>query len=501
MEAHSITMPACTSVTYSLWAGAGAATLCLAMVGTLGIILRRPDPSSSNVDEASKGGRERSAHLDNAKFLMMLGVTACHYLGLVRPMPLVDEVGRFGLPWAIRIFAFLSGIVARSPPSWRAFRSLAWRVGVPFLAFCTVLDSFLFQLFFEPFPTVIMNFPQQTWEKFINLRGAAGIAWYLQAMILWRLLGFAIHRLPACARVVLAVAASCFIGYFKLGDLDMLSVTHALQTWPMYVLGQVFPWDAVVARTPWSRATAFAGILALAVLFTLELLDTSGTRFIDVMPADQWGSNFHLREQLDFGWNEGSGPRWFCSFTEMGTFVFRALFRHAWEFCKGLILVFAVCPRSTTFFSTWGKFSLYPHMLQLFVLRLYTSIYPQMWPALLKDNYFSLWGATLSWILFWAMMVGLVGFLASWPIRPMVALFFDPCWLYDALAGLAARRVAVQPRPPATPAKGDVASKPTCDWTHDMLPVGAGAFEAKQSSDPKPEELATSLDHPPVPPV
>eukprot|EP00928_Gymnodinium_smaydae_P058310 TRINITY_DN41519_c0_g1_i1.p1 TRINITY_DN41519_c0_g1~~TRINITY_DN41519_c0_g1_i1.p1 ORF type:complete len:475 (+),score=30.82 TRINITY_DN41519_c0_g1_i1:60-1427(+) len=430
----------CTHAAYSWIALVLAVVLGLIVFTWLCLALRASTITQESLHPTT-GKSPRCALLDNIKFILILGVTATHYLGMLRPMLGTGMVGRFCLPFCLRIFVFVSGVVSRSPPSKKAFRSMLWRVAVPFVAYCTVLDSFILQLPFQNLQSILHDFPRKSILKLVNKRGAAGTAWYLQALVIWRLLGFATWNVPGKTRFVIALAVSSFVGYIKLDEigLDLFSATHALHSWPVFVLGQVLPWQELIAAIKWTPRTSLLGRFLLLSMFAIEAWDTSHARFIDVMPADQWGSNFQLEQWLDFGWNEVSGPRYFCTYTSMSVFWFRGLFRHAWELTKGLILCFLCCPRTRTPYTKWGMNSLYPYLLQLFFLRLIEHVYPDLWPAFLKGHFNVWWGVAVSWTLYWAVMVAVVALLASWPIRPLVALVLEPEWLWDCATATQAR--------------------------------------------------------------
>lgn len=408
----------------SLFAAVSAAALLGALAALAWLVVKKN--VLGNLSPSQSG--TRSAQLDNAKFFLVVGVTATHYIGLTGgDLPGTDMMRRFTMPFCLRMFAFCSGVVSRSPPSWKALGALSWRVVVPLVVWVSILDSFLFELPFEGTDTAFAGFFDRSWRKLVSPSGEIGEAWYLEALVLWRLLGFVLWPLKdrPGLRLTISVVVSSIVGFVAI---SYFSIGHALHSWPLFVAGQIFPWEAVTSRLQFSSLTALFGILVLVLMYMIEVIDRDDFRFIDSMPADQWLTNFQTDERINFGLMYSSGDHAFCNDGDMWVFWFRGLFRHAWELTKGLALMLCCCPQRQTFFTDWGRYSLYPYLNQLVLLR---AIWPwARWPTVFVDNWSTWWAVGLSWVLFSVLVLAVIALLASWPVRPAFALFLEPEWLW-----------------------------------------------------------------------
>lgn len=310
-----------------------------------------------------------------------------------------------------RTFCFLSGVVAREPMSRKLLRYLAFRLAAPFVLWSTV----------GPFLDIRWIATGRPWEAAgrnllavshwdCEQQEAAGLdpLWYLFALMCWQLCGAALRMLPAAARLGLALACSAACGYmsaFKCTALEPAGVYL-----PIFVAGQLFPLERIVARLPQTRSRVSAGLAFLV-----------GVSYWQVTPggfAMLWDGIVPV-----WGWSgRAYGGHWAAA-----SFWLRGLFRHAFELSRGLALLLLLCPRGPGWMADFGRESVYPFLLNTAVIH---------WLAVLAHvgnlafpmptGYTAralMWLAALTFSLLLSVM------LSSSPVRRTFGCLFEPTWL------------------------------------------------------------------------
>lgn len=358
------------------------------------------DSANDDVDPAGGGSSVRSAILDNGNALLMMVI-------IFGDMAISLEF-KDGIPWAedVRLFVqfhvltycFIGGLVSRSPASWNTLRGLLMGVAAP-LALNNVLLRPLLEhmVHLEGLPSLGL-YMQNVKGNFLN----PGVAWYLGAFVCWRLWSFGLAPLWPKARLSVAILMAACGGYI---DLDAFDVGKALAFFPVFVLGQLFPLDWVMARLPhYNVATVTAGAMLIAGLFCLESSD-AGFHFVHQLPNFDWASTN------------------FCNQVHASTYWLRGLARHSLELTKGLVFLFCLTPRTHSFLTEMGRYSLYPYLLHWYVvndLRVRLFLFPASSNPIVQ---------VLQWLLALALAVAVNMGLSSRPVRAVAWVFLEPTWL------------------------------------------------------------------------
>jgi len=305
------------------------------------------------------------------------------------------------LHFHVRTFCFLSGLVAGDAPSLRSLHNLTFRLVLPLLLWCLLLDPIVFH-------TDPLQVPSRaTWagKVFGNIFHAGmhefPYLWYLYALVCWRLWGFLLAPLRPSARVLAAVAASALGGYADLRGVFKLD--YAVACFPIFVLGQVLgPELPMPALLGTACAMGF-----LAAIFALQTEPTLRAFQRDV-PIAGWA---HLVTD-------------FCEPASMRLLWLRGLWKNTLELTKGLLFL-ACCPRSSGLISKLGRHTLYPYLLHPVAMHWFDQLL-----AFLPHELHSAWKHAAAPCL-------LTAVLASWPVRAVLGVFLEPSW---AERWLAARR-------------------------------------------------------------
>ena len=387
---------------------------------------------------APDGGRDsgRSAHLDNAKFLCSSLIIFGHYLyyNLDHSTHLVLHDYQSWLQgaaptllfllqvtnWRINLACFVSGNLMAKPVDASRFASFVRSLVLPTLIWVFAAKPLLNRVILggEAPCTVladVMTFKAHHHE------------WYLEALILWRLLSFAIWPLRGPFLVLLAIGASHIAGYWDVGEGGFFSFDHALGFLPYFLAGWACPLDRLataVPRTPTTFTIGLGLMVALPMALTLlePLPDNHGTY--------GWfyaQSEFEATAKLAA---EGVPLPYRLYWT-------RRAAKHVIEIAQLCVVLLTLVPRSTRWFTGFGKHTLYAFLLHEFVLagreRLLTVAPPL--PVLTRLPSHLLVLASQ-----YALCLALCALLCSSPVRRLFGLVLEPTWLSSLLCTAPAAR-------------------------------------------------------------
>eukprot|EP00929_Paragymnodinium_shiwhaense_P108378 TRINITY_DN74695_c0_g1_i1.p1 TRINITY_DN74695_c0_g1~~TRINITY_DN74695_c0_g1_i1.p1 ORF type:complete len:477 (+),score=44.94 TRINITY_DN74695_c0_g1_i1:148-1578(+) len=368
-------------------------------------------PSSDGGLEKSKGGG-RTAVLDNAKFLLMITVVLTH--SQTYGWPGSSQLMGYVNPWHIKTYAFISGVLSTKPPSVLGFKRIVFRLILPNILWCIILYPIMKYLVAWRFPESFAEV-ELLWSEGI-FNGRAATNWYLWALIWWQIFSNFLQAFPRRLRLAVAVFVSAVTGY---QNEDLFSFLMACPTLPIFVAGQLFPFRDVLSRVPYSWRVIACGSAFMIVLLLLEALPP-GFDYMEDTPKYGWAP-----DQPSFWWGRqpaicSTGGRW-------AVWIRGAVFRNALELTKALVFLICVCPRSPSFMTELGQYSLYPMLLHEPIMKLQL-----IWFA--EDNAWTMPhpanGAllTLAWIgqIAFATLVTVV--FAMKPVRAVFGCIIEPVW-------------------------------------------------------------------------
>jgi len=248
------------------------------------------------------------------------------------------------------------------------------------------------------------------------------------------------------ARLLAACAFAAATGYVDLGDTydpegGAFKIGNAAVFLPVFVLGQLFPLEFVLERLPWRWGYFAVGSVLLAMLCFAE--------------GSKAGQKFMLGIPNNGGWSDVQ----FSSAAGAGLYWTREiLFYNIYAIVKMLLFLVLVCPRSAGIMSELGQYSIYPYLLHLQFVPLATWL-------------LSLCGLTLtsSALLELATSFVICTLLATWPVRSVFWVFFQPTWLEGLLADAAPAKPKLPEAKLVQIVEDTSANKPTLGQTEPTL--------------------------------
>lgn len=399
---------------YDLYAGVALVLLSLVLLLLMCTLMDGSTSLGASISVKSDSGRE--ALLDNAKFLLVSMVIFSH-------TTLIEDKN-FGLsrqflstPWQrllwftvsplhVRTLCFISGIVSRN-----AINVERMVVGLiaPLIGYCFIIApavSLMERLCFKAEYGV---------NPIRSLFRPCWLQWFLVGLIWWRGLGSAIRRFSPQVRIALACVLAAMVAYTKTCFLYL----PAIGFFPAFVAGQIFPYEEALSKLQWHPLTAVLGSLLIFAIAAVRAF--FGASYDSVLYFDNFPNQSEVRNPLHFS----SG---IADPLEMPFFWLRGLAFTALELLKSIIFLFAICPRRMTFITHAGQHSMYPYLLQFFVLPwLGRAAILMPW---LKDRDSMMFPLNCG-IVFVDMLicVSICGMLASRPIRVFFWLVIEPTWI------------------------------------------------------------------------
>ncbi|CAE8585234.1 unnamed protein product [Polarella glacialis] len=439
----------------SRWACQGSVLLLLVLGFTGRWLLKLSQPSGA--------AKNRVAVFDNARFLMSVLIIFTHlkeqvllweldpgrwlegdnsswYMSLFNPVsPFLTLTG----------FVVISGYVSQGAPSPARWRSFLVTIFLPCLMYSGVLAPQLAYFIKGEYPT------QQTLMRVIN--ASPEVEWYLQSLVTWRLLAFAVHGLAAKAGSPLwpwwlGICWAAAVSATVWGAPLFWSTTSMVYFLPAFAVGQLFPLaDLLQAVEPCLSVRCFgAAVLAVWVWATAVLPGLSlHSNSFPTLDAFQHKTIFKDMPVL------GPGPveAWDVFLTP-----FLAIFSALLYSAVAITLIATIIPRATTCFTkAGGQGSLYIYLFHPFVIQLQSLFWVHLPPvitAALPMSYHvqSSVGHLAVYMLQLALCVLVAATLSSDPFIALLKPFMRPEWLVD---------LALGPLPAKTPptSEGGISSK------------------------------------------
>lgn len=376
--------------------------------------------------------KERRPHLDNAKMFLMFLVVLTHCHVATKGWRWNIPIHLFMNPFCTRTFGFISGICSQESPSLRSFRGLVFRLIVPLVLFCGIIEPVVL-------PVVetgrFLSWRRYTIRVELNLTLAeAGATWYMFALICWRIWGWFLQPLTPLWRLTASFVFASLAGYV---ELSTFKLHQAIPSFPVFVLGQVFPYEMTLSHVPYSRETFTFGVVSLCGFYMFGCLH-GGEALLRDLPYWSWAGEGHVFDK----------QQEVCGGLESALIWVRALFRTVFEMTKCFIFLFAVCPRGRVpVISDLGAHTLYP-----FLLHYAFATGLNRWLRVPAEGVaLSIAGWLLLWVVTFAATAALVLVLATPPVRTVFSVFLEPVWLERLVAAdIANHRPSSERRAPST---------------------------------------------------
>jgi len=362
--------------------------------------------------------------VDNLKFLTMCCVIVCSELRPGDfPVPELEHqqaVTHFLHPAAVRLFCFVSGMWSRKPLT-TGEKSLLVRLGAPLVCGCCFIQP-LDKLFLGP-DQWIPSSRQSAFEDICSAWSSLVVTvesepyWYLQALIVWRVLAHLVSTYRVSARFVIA-GALAVLGGTAVPENAPFALGQAMVLFPVYMFGQVFPTNLVLSLLPWSQGSALLACVVLLEVYSLESYSFFAL-FLTNVP--------------DFHW---PGVK-YCSQKDLLSYWLLGLFRLTWDMSKGLLVLVFICPRGRGLLSELGRNSLYALLLHRPLVRLTVKLLcalgvPQSIADTVEEDDRSWTGVFVNGVAWFAVITYavLLNAAVSAPrVREVGKVFVEPSWL------------------------------------------------------------------------
>lgn len=400
-------------------------TIALPLVGIL--LALANGPRAKTLKKPS-----RNVLLDNAKFICVTCVVFGHYVYYniehSTHLELVDYKtwlsGSESLlnlytrltPWTINMLCFVSGVVSRKSASPGRFRSLLLDLIAP-----TLLWEFVGK------PCVLPFLVSPSYKTLIEiltklLSGKAYYReWYLEALIIWRVLAFVFNEMKPRVALCVAWVLSALGGYYSFG---VLSIDEALGFLPFFVAGLVLPFEKLSSVIRRNTATITLGVVVVITVAAVE-------HFIETNMAplpDNHGTYGWFWAQKEFFAAQNASAE--GSFISLATYGFRRVARQCLEIFQGLAVLLTIIPRSPTLYTEFGRYTLYAFLLHETVLHLGNEVEKKLPMPIFTSTVMH--GAVMGIMAVWLSCV--VVFLGSKPTRTLFAPLLEPkSWLEPLL--------------------------------------------------------------------
>jgi len=350
---------------------------------------------------AANGGKQYLAILDNAKLVLMMGIVLSHYTMLkwnaqVSAPSALMENWLWNFPLAG--FSFVSGALSKGPPNRSKLQSLVMRMLLPFLLYTLVFDASIMQwLKHEPFRVSYLS--QQ-------IKSAAPFpTWYLQSLIVWKLLAWSSHVLASGWSIpIWASFTSISLALFVVSSfftMHIWSLDNGIAYLPCFAVGFLFPIEELIMLVPMTPQMAVAGCFSI-VAWTL------GGQYCPIRER----ATKHLHEALLGSYGCVSALSWCEGMSS--ALIYVTVF---------MMLLVVSCPRQEYWFTKYGRDgAMYVYLLNLPALKLFMKALRG------ADPYQSNWKASPTSDSTEAIIVAftLTVLLSSWPARWLFSPVIEP---------------------------------------------------------------------------
>jgi len=348
---------------------------------------------------AANGGKQYLAIFDNAKFVLMMCIILSHYTMLTSTSSVLMDNWLWNFPLAG--FSFVSGALSKGPPNRSKLQSLVMTVLLPFLLYTLVFDASIIQwLKHEPFRTSIVV---------QRIKSASPhVTWYLQSLIVWRLLAWSSHLLASGWGIpIWASFTSISLALFVASSfitMHIWSLDNGIAFLPCFAVGFLFPIEELIMLVSMTPQMAVAGCCSI-VAWTL------GAQYSPIRKRaakDLHESLLHYNGCVSaLSWCEGMS----------GVLIYVTVF---------MILLVVSCPRQEYWFTKYGRDG------AMYVFLLHPPALLLLWIAQtkLRGDYpvLSNWKASPTSDSIEAIIVAftLTVLLSSWPARWLFSPVIEP---------------------------------------------------------------------------
>lgn len=389
----------------------------------------------------ASGDQNRLYVLDNAKFFMIWIVIFIH-IGQPRSQ-FQSSLVLFLNPFCTRIFCFLSGLVAREMPTSQTFKKVFFRQVMPLVFFCAFLKPLQVYsqgyFFYGLVPTGHFYKPMvydSIFPTYVKPDGKIKLSheWFLFTLIAWQLSRFVLAPFSPAWRLTIAVAVAAVGGYITYTN---FALNLALVMLPCFVAGQLFPLTRVLSMVRWSQNTVALGFTLLGLILVVQY-SSHGHQFLSQIPRYGWIDP--VSTKYNHWLPMSHSPVDFCSPWEHALFWIRGLFRNILELSKGLIFIILICPRHKGPIADMGCRSLYPYLLQFFLVPHFFRAVRACDQEMIFAGFVvpEVWRIRLGWTAAFVFSLLTNVLLASHPVRAVCRFLLEPTWLekfYDDARG------------------------------------------------------------------
>eukprot|EP00927_Polykrikos_kofoidii_P077397 TRINITY_DN74336_c0_g1_i1.p1 TRINITY_DN74336_c0_g1~~TRINITY_DN74336_c0_g1_i1.p1 ORF type:complete len:465 (+),score=31.49 TRINITY_DN74336_c0_g1_i1:90-1484(+) len=381
--------------------------------------------------------QERIAVFDNVRFFMVALLVFTH--SPITQYPFHSNIYQIVSPFHVKCLAFTSGVLARKPPSASTWRTKFYRIFMVNILWCLVGNPILVYITTRDSPSDRPDLLKQ-WQSGFYATNSPN--WILWGLIWWNVGGLLLWDLPPCFRVFVAILFCAAGGY---SQSEFFSFSYSISTLPVFVFGQVFPWERAVSITRADWLQGLRGGFMLVLLCVPELVPVVRD-FMEEIPQYSWygGDQFHWKYgpdsscDLPLGWT-------------LSVWIRGAVFRNVLEVSKVLLLLLYVLPKGRHFTARLGRFWLYPLLLHRPLLDLSFR-----WLEELKSRSDFVqkalgWGclAMLCQVVF---ALALTAILSTWPVRALFWVIIEPTWLERGVRAIERYETKVETQLPSNQA-------------------------------------------------
>mmetsp|Transcript_16177 Transcript_16177/g.52881 ORF Transcript_16177/g.52881 Transcript_16177/m.52881 type:complete len:749 (-) Transcript_16177:1177-3423(-) len=398
----------------------------------------------------------RDPHLDNCKFVLLVGVMLQHMYTTFSSDYYEPQVhysswvvafnACFLLPISLPMFVLLSGMSSRGYPNARRQQALMVRVLAP-----TVLCSLLWGVWnYFNIPNFVAGvswyWPRGAWPNPVVTNYPEEYLWYLGALFSWRVFSMQFYEMNERATMILAWVVSCWSGYWCSRNTydapdDVLALApafiefdlaKALAYLPLFVVG--FKLDASVFTWLKTSGVRIISITLLIVWFCVAIFEqkTVGDKGITGLSFYEQIVGFQAMPYRLAWTNVLYRPLddWTVGDHQVSIVWARRFVSHMSSMVLGGMVI-SLVPDAHTFFTDAGRHSLYGYVLHVAAFRviqaiLYRFDLPVTFP--LQDES-SKW-ISFTWVFASFVVVPVLAWvLCSWPFRWLLHYVLEPTWL------------------------------------------------------------------------
>jgi len=375
---------------------------------------------------------ERSETLDNAKFMcssLIIFGHFCYYnmdhsthLHLVDYQTWLQNAGptlHFVLTitnWRITLACFISGHLMARPFSTARFESFLKNLVLPTLLWVFIAKPLILPLLSG---NIELSVALQRMLSTLMAAKAHHNEWYLEALILWRLLSFAMGPLRGRYAVFLALCISYMGGYWDIGENGFFSWDHAIGYLPYFIAGWATPLDRLTVAIPQTPRTIAIG---LTLTIGLPILMTHLEPLPDHHGTYGWfwaASEFEETQKL------AAKGAWLA----YRLYWTRRAAKNVFEIAQALAVLLTLVPRSKIWFTPFGKHTLYAFLLHEVVLGWRNHLVAVLPLPVLTSPLAHVLVLASQYVVCVAICVA----LCSYPTRRVFGLVLEPTWLSQIL--------------------------------------------------------------------